>query len=105
MPTNERGYVKIWDKTEDCWKYEHRVVMEKYLGRKLKTEEQVHHKNGVKSDNSMENLELLSPQEHRITHLKKEGRYTQDCIQCGGTHHAKGFCLRCYKKRRKSGLL
>lgn len=48
--------------------YEHRVVVERLLGRLLTPDEQVHHINRIKTDNRPENLCVVSKAEHLAEH-------------------------------------
>jgi SWI/SNF-related matrix-associated actin-dependent regulator 1 of chromatin subfamily A len=66
------GYLRIkapgHPRAKDGRVYEHIVVAEKMLGRMLVSSEMVHQKNGIKSDNRTENLEVLSAGEHLKAH-------------------------------------
>lgn len=67
--------------TKSGYVRQHRLVAEKKIGRFLKENELVHHKDGDKKNNSEENLEVMSRSEHMKLHygeriIDKNGRLT-----------------------------
>jgi hypothetical protein len=73
---DDKGYVRVLrpehPKNIKGYVYEHRLVMEAYLGRMLEPWETVHHINEIKVDNRVENFFLCHHKEHSAIH--REGR-------------------------------
>lgn len=66
---DKMGYVRVFEPEhpkamKGGWVFEHRLLIEQQLGRRLARDEHVHHMNGVKDDNRLENLVVMSHSEH-----------------------------------------
>lgn len=69
---NSNGYVMVYSPdhpdAQGSYVPEHRLVMEKAISRRLRSDEHVHHKNGKKDDNREQNLVVLTVEEHMAAH-------------------------------------
>ena len=68
------GYIYVYNplhpnSTKDGYIMEHHLIMEAKVGRILLPDEVVHHKNHIRDDNSIENLQLMTFKEHARMHM------------------------------------
>ncbi len=71
------GYIAIYfpehpKSSSDGYIMEHDLIMECYVGRWLKDDEIVHHKNKIRDDNRIENLQLMTKKEHARLHMNEK---------------------------------
>jgi HNH endonuclease len=111
----ENGYHLVMAKwhpraDNDGYIFEHILLMEQKLGRRLEPGEVVHHVNGIRSDNREENLALCPTQgDHMRLHHPMIDMSGRICCECGtrttytrrwyraGTGSWK--CHKCYKRK------
>lgn len=73
------GYVQV--RQEGVTIGEHRAVMQEHLGRKLTRYESVHHKNGNRSDNRLDNLELWSVAQPSGQRVEDKVAYAKEILK------------------------
>ena len=86
-----RGYERFSSNGEIIWA--HRFVMERILGRKLTTEETVHHRNGVRHDNRPENLELWSGKHPRGARVSEQVAWAQEILAKHKPFDVNALCM------------
>lgn len=82
---NHNGYVRLVIDGKEI--PEHRYVMQKHLSRELLPSENVHHKNGNRSDNRIENLEIWSHHQPAGQRIEDKIQYAKEILQQYGLDH------------------
>lgn len=65
------GYIERWNPDKQKYEREHRAIWEEQHGL-IPSGYEIHHKNRIKTDNRIVNLELLEIGDHKRLHCKKE---------------------------------
>lgn len=104
--TKMAGYIGrkiIYDDGTSHTSYEHREVMERYLGRSLSSCEVIHHKDGNGENNVLENLEILTVSGHAKRHARKAAPVGLRCALCGNAFMRTARYERHNRKQGKAG--
>ena len=81
--TVRNGYFSI-TKGNNRYQNEHRLIMEEHLGRKLNKGEVVHHIDGNRLNNSLDNLQVMDAKEHSKFHALKWHKERKERISSNG---------------------
>ena len=82
---SQDGYKRV--KVGGVYVMEHRVVMEEHLGRPLLDDENVHHINGDRADNRLENLEIWNTSQPAGQRVPDKIKHALDILNRYAPHH------------------
>jgi ribosomal protein L34E len=77
--------------------FEHRIIMENHIGRLLDDNEVVHHIDGYKKNNVIENLKIMTLSEHTSLHMKRQNKKLVE-LKCP-------LCKTIFIKEKRSSFL